>query len=247
MMGSDSASFYTDSSPRQLDIVVPKTNAFPSTPIRFQHMLQAMHYNLLPMRSKSGPYAPCTDNIEIYHNPVRPSKLRGLPALTSVDQISDTTICLLHARSPSVLNVVLHSPSTAMFKILSASYIYDFYPSLSTKRVTLTVSKYIRDSPAIVYSFGMRSYPANSPLYRDCVRVCPAEVRCTRGLPGVAKLQWNSTDKSNFLAFHYDGFENEILMWRLSDHCYNHACDTGGRPRSLYDDVPLISNSSLDS
>jgi hypothetical protein len=144
---------------------------------------------------------------------------------------------MLIAKTPSVLNVLLHSPSTAMFKLLSPTYIYDFYPSLTTRRVALTISKYVRNSPAVVYCFGMRSYPVNSPLYRDCLRACPVKVRSTRDLRDVAKLHWNPKERCKFIDLQGDGLASEELLWRLSDHCYNHACENGGRPKSLYDEI----------
>ena len=236
MMGSDHSSFYTDSCPLQLDIVVPKNDASSSTAVQVQRMLQAIGYVLVTVQSNPGSFAACTVLIEIYHNAVR-HFIWLSTELISVEQILDTSICLLHGRSPSVLNVVLHSPSTAMFKVLTPTFIYDFYPSLTANRIALTVSKYIQYSPTFVYSFGMRSYPVNSPLYRDCVRVCPVRVRCTRGLVGVTKLRWRLINDTEFVTCRNDGFESEDLWWRLSDHCLNHACRYGGRPKFLYDNV----------
>lgn len=154
--------------------------------------------------------------------------------LTIFNQILDTKICLLHGRTPSVSNVALHSPTTAMVKILSATYIYDFYPSLTNHGIALTISKHLHESPAIVYYFGMRSYPINSLLYRDYNHVCPAAIRSTRGLVGISRLQWCLDEKNNFIDLHKDGIGNEEVMWRLSDHCCNHACDNAGRPESVY-------------
>lgn len=168
-----------------------------------------------------------------------------LALLTSIAQITQYRVCLLHSKTPSILKVILHSPSTAMFKILTPTYLYDFYPSLTANGVALIVSKYIHNSLALVYGFGMRSYPINSPLYRDCIHVCPVKVRSTQHLTGVIKLRWSFRDESRFLSVHSDTFQEEDLQWRLSDHCYNHACENGGRPMSLHDNIPLILHYSM--
>jgi len=133
-----------------------------------------------------------------------------------------------------------------MFKILTATRLYDFYPTLSAKRVALTVPKGLDLCPSLIYSFGMRSYPTNSPLYRDCIRSCPIKIRCTRFLKGVARLTWRSSDDFQPSGTSLDPFELEDLKWRLGDRCDNQACDYRGRDSSLYGNaVALYWNSGI--
>jgi len=124
-----------------------------------------------------------------------------------------------------------------MFKILTATRLYDFYPSLTAKRVALTTSEDIDLCPSLVYNFGLRSYHANSPLYRDCVRSCPIRFRCTRFLTGVARLVWRSESHDDLhpLGASFDPFEVENLKWRLGNRCDNQACDYRGRDCSLHE------------
>ena len=160
-------------------------------------------------------------------------------------QITSHTVCLLCSKTASVLNVVLHSPSTSMFKILTATTLYDFYPTLSRKRVALTIPKGLDLCPSLIYSFGMRSYAANSPLYRDCVRSCPIEIRSTRFLKGIARSVWRSPDL-RLTGTRLDPFEAEDLKWRLGNRCDNQACDYRGRDYSLYGNaVSLYWNNSV--
>ena len=193
MMGARYPSFHVDITPIQLDIIVPFNPGSPSPYERWTQFLHSMDYRPHLSKPDFGPYTGSIEKAELYYHPVnlyihqiRQSDTHLLFPI----QITNHIICLLCSESASVLKVVLHSPSTSMFKILTATQLYNFYPTLTAKHVALTIPKGFDNCPALVYSFGMRSYPANSPLYRDCVRSCPIKIRCTRFLKDVTKSTW---------------------------------------------------------
>jgi hypothetical protein len=234
MMGAPYSNFHAVVAPTQLDIVVPADVIRPSPDTRWKHFLCSMDFQLCLPCPRPGPYASCVEKVEIYRHRLVIFFFFLFPHLTCTLQVPTRSICLLHSNSSSALKVVLHSPSTAMFKVLTASTLYDFYPSLTAKRIALSISGRLDHCPSMIYCFGMRSYPVNSPLYRDCLQTCPVKFRRTRKLNGISNHRWR-IDNSGFLVTGSDGFEMENLFWRLGKRCDNHACDFACRVCSLYD------------
>lgn len=52
---------------------------------------------------------------------------------------------------------MLHSPSTTMFKILTPTRLYDFYPTLTQKKIAFVISPhYLQVCPTEAHSFDVR-------------------------------------------------------------------------------------------
>jgi len=126
---------------------------------------------------------------------------------------------------------------------MTSTRIYDIYPSLTKQRVNLVVADFVSRSPTSCYSFGYRTYRANSEFFRDCPTNCPVRARRTKGLPDISVLRWGShtgqKDQGQIVSAP-DRFENDDFTWSLSRSCDNHMCKYFGKWISLHKELGRI-------
>lgn len=123
--------------------------------------------------------------------------------------------------------VTIHSPVTASHTIMTTTRIYNFYPTLTDQKVNLVLSEFAPRCSTLCYSFGYRTYKANSEFFRDCPVNCPVRTRRTKNLPGISVIQWGSPTSlkdQGKLVSATDGYKDHDFTWSMSRSCNNHMC-----------------------
>jgi hypothetical protein len=139
-------------------------------------------------------------------------------------------ITITLAKQHSVLPVVVSSPFTCQFNVLTATHLYSLYPKLLMRRETVRgmALTWSAETQRLALR-GVRVVKPNEKWTVPCDEACLPVWRRTDTLDGVGVMQWagyNGTqniEESRLLTL-TDDFELSNYKWRLGVHCSNPAC-----------------------
>jgi len=127
----------------------------------------------------------------------------------------------------------LRATNTANFTILTSSRLYDFYPTLKSRRINVTSGTWCNGSERTArYFCGLRSHFGTSKWQEPCGEACPNQPRFTKGMKGVGIARWGGVDREldtgdSVSVGH--ALEASNFMWRMGDWCRNSYCPNYNR------------------
>jgi hypothetical protein len=216
MMAGDPG--YRFGCPPQMDIIVPSVVSFHVAQSGWRDFLMERGYTTVSTATHYEPFESCTRVIEYYRHAV--SFFSILWSKTDWRDTQDNggrVIAILFGDSIHALNVALHSPSTDCMNLLTSRAFYELHPRLNEQNVAIKRGLSPTVTPIFLFSFGLRTYYANSEFYRDCSNNCPVVWREVCDSQKIRQLVWQQGRQDTLLAA-------DRLQWRLGQKCSNHAC-----------------------
>jgi len=139
-------------------------------------------------------------------------------------------ITITQSKRPSVIPVVISSPFTCQFNLITATHLYSLYPKLLSGRETVRGM-----APVFLPEFqrlaerGVQLVTPNAEWTIPCGEVCLPVWRRTEALDGAGIMQWGGYNESR-----HGGRSDQLTMadninfsnhkWRLGLHCSNSSC-----------------------
>ncbi|KAF8803391.1 hypothetical protein BYT27DRAFT_7340885 [Phlegmacium glaucopus] len=194
--------------PRDLNIVVPNISLHGVE--RLKALLSCSGSTIVFDGPPSVPYVECADHF------------------IKLIQSSGATITITLAKMPSIVPVVISSPFTSQFNILTSSCLYCFYPGLLSRQETVrgmaTIT--ILDLQRLTMR-GLRCLGDSNAIFPPCGDACLPVWRRTEKLEGVAVMAWGGYQGN----FNYspefslvDDLGASNFKWRLGIRCLNSTC-----------------------
>lgn len=134
------------------------------------------------------------------------------------------------ANQPSVIPVVISSPYTCQFNIMTATHLYSLYPKMLSCRETVRgmAPTYVAETQRLALR-GVRVVRPNAEWTVPCGEVCLPVWRRTEVLDGAGIIRWGGYDADqNCEHVGTPSLTDDIgfsdYKWRLGVHCTNTAC-----------------------
>lgn len=139
-------------------------------------------------------------------------------------------ITITLAKQPSVVPVIISSPFTCQFNILTATHLYTLYPKLLSRREAVrSLAPFYAAELQRLALRGVQIIKPNAAWTEPCNEVCLPVWRRTEVLDGAGVMQWGGYN-GKFESGHSrmltltDNVELSNYKWRLGVHCLNPAC-----------------------
>jgi hypothetical protein len=134
-------------------------------------------------------------------------------------------VTLSESSSKSVLPVVLASPLTSHFNVISTTNVYSFFPSTaSTDACIRTDHLNLRINHRGLTHLDLQ--PDNRAWTRACGAQCPARVCKTTRDSAVGMFHWNAEKRDKISGIQGVDYllAKELVIWRFSMFCRNPFC-----------------------
>lgn len=142
-------------------------------------------------------------------------------------------ITITLANQPSIIPLVVSSPFTCQFNVLTATHLYSLYPKLLSRRETVRSM-----APADIAEYqrldlrGVRIVTPNAEWTVPCGEACLPVWRRSEALEGAGIMRWGGYDGNRFtellkLPSLNDDIDFSNHKWRLGVQCSNSACQNG--------------------
>jgi hypothetical protein len=149
-------------------------------------------------------------------------------------------ITIALAKHPSVVPVVISSPFTCQFNILTATHLYCLYPKLLSRRETVRsmAPAFIAEVQRLVLR-GVRIVKPTAEWTVSCEEACLPVWRRTEALDGAGVMWWGGYDGHNNngpvkLCSVPEDIDFSRHKWRLGVRCSNSACRNSGNSTLLW-------------
>jgi hypothetical protein len=139
-------------------------------------------------------------------------------------------ITITLAKHSSVVPVVISSPFTCQFNILTASHLYCIYPKLLSRREAVRgmAPVYVAELERVT-SRGVDVVRPSSNWTLPCGEACLPVWRRTENLVGAGFMHWGGFNRVQHVypQMIADDIEFSNHKWRLGVFCSNPACQNG--------------------